>query len=123
MFATSLTVNVEAEYLWLVQVHLGRDNDCVWVVLQEHMREACSKIGSIDVDASELWQVHLFAARAVHLEARGLQVVTEANGEHFLLVAKGARAETIDTREILLVNLGQATRGNYVTTVDQTVQV
>ena len=72
------------------------------------MWKTCSEVGTIDVDASELRKVHFLTAGTVNLEARGFKTVAQPNGEHFLLVAEGARAETIDTREILLIDLGQA---------------
>lgn len=71
------------------------------------MREACAEISAIDIDAAELGEINLLTAGAEDLEARGLQGITQANGENFLLVAESSGAEAVHASEILLVNLGE----------------
>lgn len=122
-FTSALTVNVEPVYLWLIQVHLGRNDDCVGEMLKEYVGQARSEVGPVDVDAPELGQIDFLAAGTVDLEPRSLEGVAQTNGEHLLLVAKGARAEAIDALEIFLVNLGQTARGDYVAAVDQAVHI
>jgi hypothetical protein len=116
-------VNVKAKYFRLIQIDLGWKNDCVRVVLQENVGQTCSEVSAIDIDLAEFRQVNFLATRAVDLEARGLQGVTKAHWENLLLVTKSARAETINPREILLIDLGNTARRMYIATVNQAVKV
>lgn len=74
--ASTLTMNLKTEYLWLVEVDFWGNNYGVRVVLKEYVREARTEIRAININAPELWQVYFLAAGAIHLEARSLQDVT-----------------------------------------------
>jgi len=60
------------------------------------MGKTCSEVSTIDIDLAEFWQVNFLTARAVDLEARGLQGVAKTNWKYLLFVAESARAETIN---------------------------
>ncbi len=65
----SFLMDFEAKYLWFIIKHLGRQNDCVWVVLQKHMWEGGSEVGAVYVDTPELGEVDFLAPGAEHFKA------------------------------------------------------
>lgn len=105
MLAASLSVDVEAEDLRLIEVYLRWQDDRVGVVLEEDLRERGAEVRSVDVDLSKFGKIDFFTSRAKDLEARSFKCVGEANGQDFLFVAKCTRAETVCASKILLIDL------------------
>ena len=110
MFAPSLAADVKPEYLRLVQIYFRWNDNGVWIMFEEHMRETRAKVSAIDINAAEFWKIHFLAPRAVHFKSRSFQSITQTYWQHFLLIAKSARAKTVHPREVLLVDLCKPTR-------------
>lgn len=104
--ATSLADNLEAMDLGLVVINLGWQDHSLRVVLKEVVWKRCSKEGSVDIDRSELRDVHLLASWAVNFKSGHLQAVAEAHWQNLLPITKCARAMSVKPLEELVVNLG-----------------
>ena len=109
--------------LRLVEVDLGRKNDCFGIVLQENVRQRSSEIRAIDIDRPEFGKVNLFTLGTENLESARFQVVAHANGERLLPVAQSARTVAEDALQVLVIEFGKASRSADESAVQQSVEV
>ena len=102
--AASLSHDMETIDLWLVMVYLWRQNDGLFVVLQEMVWETRAEEGSIDRHRPKLRNVNLVTPWAENLESGHLQAVAESDWEHLLSITEGSWAGAIEARKELVVN-------------------
>ena len=121
--ASALTINIETENFWLIQEDLRGQNDGIGVVLKENLRERTSEVSTIYVDLSELRQVDFFTAWAEDLETGCFQRVWETNRQNLLLITECARACTVGTSKILLVNFGETSGWVNISLVNEPIKV
>jgi hypothetical protein len=90
----ALASHLEAKNFGFIVVDLRGQDHSQRVVLEEHMREASTEVGSINVNLAHFRKVHFFATRAVGLETGGAECVTQANREDLLSITESARASS-----------------------------
>ena len=96
--ATSLAYDVETIDLRLVVVYLWRQNDGLFVVLEEMMWETRAEEGAIDCHRSELWDVNLVAPRTEYFESAYFEAIAESNWEDLLSITESSWACAIEAR-------------------------
>jgi len=68
ILGATLTSHLEAKNFGLVVIDLRGQDHSHGVVLEEHMREASTEVGSINVNLAHFRQVNFFATRTVGLK-------------------------------------------------------
>jgi hypothetical protein len=68
-FGPSFSINFKACYLRLVKIHLWRENDCISVGLEEHVRKTSAKAGTVYVVTSTFGDVDFFTSGTEHLKS------------------------------------------------------
>lgn len=77
-------------------------------MLEERVGEASAEEGSVNVYFAGFGNVDFLTPRAVSLESRCTQSVAQANWQHLLPIAKGARACPVHSAEELLIHFSKA---------------
>jgi hypothetical protein len=87
------------------------------------VRETGPETGAIDVVSAALRYVHLLTARTENLKSRSSWDVTDAHGEHLLLITQSAGAVAVAGTQELFKYFSLASRGVYISRMDQTIEV
>ena len=86
------------------------------------MGEWSAKVGAIGISWLLLGRIDILAARTVDLNSGNLQVLTDGDGQHVLLLAHHPRTIAKPSRQVSLPHYGQALRSSDVSRVNQAVK-
>ncbi len=68
VLGASFRLNLKSEDLGFIVEYLWWQYDGLWIMLEENVREGRSEVCAVNVDATSLWKVDLFASWAEDLE-------------------------------------------------------
>lgn len=90
---------------------------------EEHVRKAAAKHGAIEQGAACAWLIDVLAARTIDLDVRFANAIRQAQRQHQLLIAVGARTNAKVTSLVLEAHVRDAPPRQYVARMDQSVQL
>ena len=102
--------------LWRLGHHVGIDH-------QQDMREGAAEVGPVDVVALLLRHVHFLAPWAEDFDAGGADFLAHADGQRVLPFAQHSGTHAECALLVLVSHDGQSLGGNYVSCVDEAVDV
>lgn len=70
-----------------------------------------------------LWHIHLLAFRAVYFDSGGAYLLTHSDGESGLAIAQHSWANSKRSLDEFFSHYGQALRSDYVSRVDEAVDI
>lgn len=87
------------------------------------MGERSAEVGAIGIGWLFLGRVDILASRAVDLDPGDLQILTDGDGQHVLLLAHHTRTIAKPSRQVSLPHYRQTLRSSDVSRVNQTVEL